>query len=171
MMKIILDNGYLLKNISSSNYSEIRQLYDICSDYHIMCSGRNATDEDIDNIFKYNDEKTLEDSLTLGVYDNKGILIGMVDIFKNYPNNGTWMIGLLLLSPNERNNKLGKIIHEKIKQYALTQGAKSLRIGVLENNIKGRKFWDTLGYKLEKSTTIEMGEEKHNLDILSLIIG
>lgn len=170
MITIVLDNGYSIKNISINNHREIKKLYDICSDYHIMCSGKNATDEDVKNIFKYNDEKTFEDSLTLGVYDNKVVLVGMIDIFKNYPNKGTWMIGLLLLSPDERNKNLGKLIHEEIKRYAISQGADSLRIGVVEKNIRGRRFWDTIGYELEKSTTIEMGEEKHNLDILRLVI-
>jgi RimJ/RimL family protein N-acetyltransferase len=135
-----------------------------------MCSGRNATDEDIDNIFKYSNKKTLEDSLTFGVYNKCELLIGMVDIFKNYPNNGTWMIGLLLLSPNERNKKLGKTIHEEIKKYALNQGADTFQIGVVEENIKGRKFWDSLGYHQVKSTTINMRNVEHNLDILRLII-
>ncbi|WP_042274513.1 hypothetical protein [Faecalimicrobium dakarense] len=89
MIKAILDNKYLIKPITSFNHSEIKHLYDLCSDYHIMCSGRSATDEDIDNIFKYSDKKTLEDSLTLGVYNKCELVIGMVDIFKNYPNNGT----------------------------------------------------------------------------------
>ena len=170
MIKVILDNKYSIKPITSFNHSEIRHLYDLCSDYHIMCSGGNATDEDIDNIFKYSNKKTLEDSLTLGVYNKCELLIGMVDIFKNYPNNGTWMIGLLLLSPNERNKKLGKTIHEEIKKYALNQGADTFQIGVVEENIKGRKFWDSLGYQQVKSTTINMGNVEHNLDILRLII-
>ena len=168
MIKAILENKYLIKPITSFNHSEIKYLYDLCSDYHTMCNGTNATDEDIDNIFKYSDKKTLDDSLTLGVYND--LLIGIVDIFKNYPNNGTWMIGLLLLSPNERNKKLGKVIHEEIKKYALNQGADTLRIGVVEENIKGRKFWDSLGYKQVKSTTMSMGDENHNVDILTLTL-
>ncbi|MGL4338503.1 MAG: GNAT family N-acetyltransferase, partial [Turicibacter sp.] len=81
-----------------------------------MCSGEIATYEDVDSIFEYSDKKTSKDSLTLGIYNKDDLLIGMIDIFKNYPDNKTWMIGLLLLSPNERNNKLGKIVHEEIKK-------------------------------------------------------
>lgn len=168
MIRGILDDEYLIKPITSSNHNEIKHLYDLCSDYHIMCSGRNATDEDIDNIFKYSDKKKLEDSLTLGVHNKCDLLIGMVDIFKNYPDNRTWMIGLLLLSPNERNKKLGKAIHEEIKKYALIQGADTFRIGVVEQNIKGIKFWESLGYQQVKSTTINMGNKESNLNILKL---
>lgn len=94
----------------------------------------------------------------------------MVDIFKNYPHKGTWMIGLLLLSPSERNKKLGKIIHEEVKNYALIQGANSFRIGVLEQNIRGLKFWKSLGYKEVKYTIIKIGNKESNLNILNLII-
>lgn len=170
MIKAIQDNEYLIKPITSSNRDEIKCLYDLCSDYHIMCSGKDATYEDVDSIFEYSDKKTLEDSLTLGIYNECDLLIGMVDIFKNYPDKGTWMIGLLLLSPNERNKKLGKIIHEEIKNYALSQGADTFRIGVLEQNIKGLNFWKSLGYKHVKSTTINMGDKKSDLNILKLTI-
>ena len=59
MMNIILENEYSIKAITSSNHNEIKHLYDLCSDYHIMSSGRNATDEDVDSIFKYSERKTL----------------------------------------------------------------------------------------------------------------
>ncbi|RDY27829.1 GNAT family N-acetyltransferase [Romboutsia weinsteinii] len=170
MIKAIQNNAYLIKPITSSNRDEIKYLYDLCSDYHVICSGKKATYEDIDSIFEYSDKKTSEDSLTLGVYNECDLLIGMADIFKNYPDNGTWMIGLLLLSPNERNKKLGKIIHEEIHKYALTQGVNTLRIGVVEQNTKGLKFWKSLGYQQVKSTTINMGDKERNLNILKLMI-
>ena len=94
----------------------------------------------------------------------------MVDIFKNYPENGIWMIGLLLLSPKERNKNLGKIIHEEIKKYALTQGVDTFRIGVLEQNTKGIKFWKSVGYQHVKSTTINIGDKESNLNILKLLL-
>lgn len=170
MIKAIQDNAYLIKPITSSNREEIKYLYDLCSDYHIMCSGKNATYEVVDSIFEYSDKKTSEDSLTLGIYNKCDLLIGMVDIFKNYPDNGTWMIGLLLLSPNERNKKLGRIIHEEIKKYALAQGANTLTIGVVEQNTKGLKFWESLGYQQVGSTTINIGDKESNLNILNLMI-
>ncbi|WP_419743436.1 GNAT family N-acetyltransferase [Paraclostridium dentum] len=169
-MKTILKNGYSVKPINNDNHNEIKQLYDLCSDYHIMASGRIATDENVDDIFKYNEKKTIEDSLTLGIYNNDEILVGIVDIFKNYPEIGTWMIGLLLLSPSERNKKLGRDVHEEIKRYALSEGAIKLRIGVLEDNINGRRFWDSLEYQYVKTTIMHIENKNHNVDILSLLI-
>lgn len=170
MIKSISDNEYLIKPMTSYNREEVKKLYDLCSDYSVMCSGRYATYEDVDNVFEYSDKKTAEDSLTLGIYNKCDLLIGMVDIFKNYPDNRTWMIGLLLLAPNERNKKLGRTIHEEIKKYALTQGANTLTIGVVEQNTKGLKFWESLDYEPVGSTTIHIGDKDSNLNILNLII-
>lgn len=169
-MKIILENGYSVKPINNDNHSEIKQLYDLCSDYHIMASGRSTTDEDVDDIFKYNDKKTVEDSLTLGIYNNDEILVGIVDIFKNYPDFRTWMIGLLLISPNERNKKLGRAVHEEIERYAVSQGANALRIGVLKENTNGRRFWGSLGYQYVKTIKMEIENKNHNVDILIKLI-
>lgn len=170
MIKNLLENEYLIKPVTNDNHSEIKQLYDLCSDYHIMASGRIATDENVDDIFKYNEKKTIEDSLTLGIYNNDEILVGIADIFKNYPDVGTWMIGLLLISPNERNKKLGRAVHEEIERYAVSQGANALRIGVLKENTKGRRFWDSLGYQYVKTITMEIENKNHNVDILIKLI-
>lgn len=170
MIKSLLENEYLIQTVTNDNHSEIKQLYDLCSDYHIMSSGRIATDENVDDIFKYNEKKTIEDSLTLGIYNNDEILVGIVDIFKNYPDVGTWMIGLLLISPNERNKKLGRAVHDEIERYAVSQGANVLRIGVLKENTNGRRFWDSLGYQYVKTIKMEIENKNHNVDILIKLI-
>lgn len=54
----MLENDYLIKHITALNRYEIKQLYDLCSDYHVMCSGSNASYEDVDSVFEYSDKKT-----------------------------------------------------------------------------------------------------------------
>jgi GNAT superfamily N-acetyltransferase len=50
------------------------------------------------------------------------------------------MIGLLLIDPAERGKGLGKRVHELLTEWAIKLGAKSFRIGVIENNHIGIKF-------------------------------
>lgn len=57
MVEIALENGYLIKTLTKVNHSEIKQLYDLCSDYHMLASGRSATEEDVDDIFKYSEKR------------------------------------------------------------------------------------------------------------------
>ncbi|GAA0701673.1 GNAT family N-acetyltransferase [Paraclostridium ghonii] len=159
-MLINLDNQYIIKQVSLEQSSDIEKLYGLCSDYHMICSGREANKQDVKDIFTYTEKKTVEDSLTLGIYEYNE-LVGLVDIFKNYPEINTWSIGLLLLAPNKRRNKLGSLVHEELKKYALDLGVHTFRIGVLEENIVAHKFWNSLGYTKVKESNISFGEIKH----------
>lgn len=166
-MIINLDNKYIIKQISLEQSSQIEKLYNLCSDYHIICSGREANEQDIKDIFTYTDKKIIEDSLTLGIYESSE-LIGLIDIFKNYPKINTWSIGLLLLAPNKRGNKLGSLVHNELKKYALSIGADSFSIGVLEENILAHKFWKSLGYNKVKESNIKFGEKEHIVHVYEL---
>lgn len=56
------------------------------------------------------------------------------------------MLGLMLIEPEERGKGLGNIVHEALVDWAKDLGAKSFRIGVIEENFKGMNFWSDLGY-------------------------
>lgn len=71
MIKSIAEGRYLIKPMTLSHYNEIEKLYDQCADYHIMCGGRKANKQDIADIFTYTEKKTMNDSLTLGIYEKK----------------------------------------------------------------------------------------------------
>lgn len=43
--------------------------------------------------------------LTLGVYETD--LVGIVDVVRDWPRTGTWLIGLLLLAPDARRSSIG----------------------------------------------------------------
>ncbi|RDY22913.1 GNAT family N-acetyltransferase [Romboutsia maritimum] len=166
-MIINLTNTCLIKPISLEQSKEIKNLYELCSDYHIIYSGRKANEQDIKDIFTYTEDKTSKNSLTLGIYELNE-LIGLIDIFKNYPKENTWFIGLLLLSPNNRGNKLGSLVHSELVKYALGLDADFFRIGVLEENILAHKFWESLGYQKHKVATIKFENKEHLLDIYEL---
>lgn len=100
----------------------------------------------------------------------KNILIGLVAIFKNYPEDKICMIGLLLLAPNKRCLGLGKLIHIEVKDYALSLGANLFQIGVVDRNTKALKFWESIGYKKIKDATIKLGDENHKLSILRVAL-
>ncbi|MEF9991961.1 MAG: GNAT family N-acetyltransferase [Romboutsia sp.] len=166
-MIINLDNKYIIKQVSLEQCCDIEKLYGLCSDYHMICSGREANKQDVIDIFIYTEKKTIEDSLTLGIYESNE-LVGLIDIFKNYPKINTWSIGLLLLAPSKRGNKLGSLVHEGLKKHALGSGADTFSIGVLEGNILAHKFWGLLGYSKVKESNIIFGENKHRVYVYEL---
>ena len=97
-----------------------------------------------------------------------GALAGVVDLVRDFPENGVWMLGLMLLAPGERGNGLGRAAHAELVQWAKALGAKSVRIGVIEENRDGARFWDSLGYRRQGETVLELGKTAYRTNILTL---
>ena len=78
-------------------------------------------------------------------------LAGFASNLRHYPEHGHWYMGLLLLDPAERGRGLGRIAAQNIIDAARADGAPCIRIAVLDQNHKGRAFWDRMGYRPERS--------------------
>lgn len=163
MINLTLSNYYTIKSLTIDRLEAIEMLNQDCSDYYILHEGVLPSKKEALEIFnELPPGKNYEDKYSLGVFNNRNELIGIIDIVRDFPAVGEWMLGLLLIKPKERNNGLGKMIHEALVQWAITLGATSFRIGVIEDNYKGKKFWSGLGYikikeailKKEKKTSV-----------------
>ena len=112
--------------------------------------------------------KNYVDKFVLGIYKFNNNLVGVVDIVRDFPIIGQWMLGLVLIEPNERETGLGKIVHEGLVEWAINLGAISFRIGIIQENYKGIKFWSTLGYTKIKEVNVNFTEKTHAVNVMTL---
>lgn len=171
MVNLALSNDYMIKSLSIDSLEEIEMLNQECSDYYILHEGVLPSRKEALEIF---DElppgKLYEDKYSLGVFNNTNELIGIIDIVRDFPVVGEWMIGLLLIKPKERSKGLGKIIHVALVRWATTLGATSFRIGVIEDNYKGKKFWSALGYIKIKEAILKKEKKTNVVNVMSFRI-
>lgn len=171
MQTINLDliNGYRVSSLCTDNYKIVENLCEKCSDYLILQDGVLPSIETVNELFMaLPPNKNYEDKFVLGIYRFHDELVGIIDIVKDFPTVGEWMLGLVLISPNERGNGLGTIVHETLNKWAINLGAKSFRIGVMQDNYKGIKFWSGLGYKRFKEVDMEFTAKTHIIDVMRL---
>lgn len=166
MQNINLINGYQMKYLSKKNYNAVEELCEKCADYYILHEGILPSKKEVDEIFfALPPDKNYEDKFILGIYRHDE-LIGVVDIVKDFPTIGEWMLGLMLIEPEERGRGLGKAIHEALVDWAKDLGAKSFRIGVIEENYKGMKFWSALGYTKIKEVNMDLTAKTHVVHVM-----
>lgn len=164
-----LENGYTIKSISIDDCKIVEKLCIECSDYFILHDGTLPNTKDIKGIFfDLPPNKGYEDKFVLGIFTSQNKLIGIVDIVRDYPTVGEWMLGLMLIAPNQRNNGLGTTVHKIVSDWAMSLGAKSFRIGVIQENDKGNKFWSRLGYINIKEIDMEFTAKKHKVNVMRL---
>ena len=171
MQNINLINGYKIKPVCIDNHKVVKELCEKCSDYYILHYGILPSKEEIVEIFcTLPPNKKYEDKFVLGIYKFDNELVGIIDIVKDYPIDREWMLGLMLIETQERGNGLGKIVHEALVRWAKDLGAKSFRIGVIEDNQKGVNFWSALGYIKINEVNMDFTEKTHRVNVMTLQI-
>lgn len=138
MVKLYLRNDYTIESLTIDDIEIAEALCLRCSGYYILHDGVLPSTEKVKEIFTVlPPDKSYEDKFVLGIFKNSNNLIGIIDVVKNFPVDGQWIIGLLIIDPKERGNGLGKKVHEALAEWAVKLGAKSFRIGVIADNHRG----------------------------------
>jgi GNAT superfamily N-acetyltransferase len=137
----------LIRKLNIEDAGSLQKLCIRCTDFYILTEGMEPNiDSGNEILADLPPDKNYSDKAVLGVFNNKNVLVAVIDIVRNFPNEGEWILGLLLIDPSERGKGLGKKLHNIIKEIATKYNAKTLRLGVVEDNHKGHGFWHSLGY-------------------------
>ena len=107
-----------------------------------------------------------EDVLLFGLERADGTLAGWLGALRGFYAPGEWYVGLLLLDPAARGQGEGARLFGHLREMARAEGARLLRIAVLEANPRGRRFWEREGFtRLAKSVAGEDGHTRHVLEM------
>ncbi len=163
---ILKDKILIFKEISIKDKTELFSLFNKCKDFFLLTEGRIP--KTCDSFFyDLPPEKDMKDKYSYGVFENSS-LIAAIDIVSDYPNNGEWIIGLLLIDPEARKIGLGKRIHNIIEEIAKNKGAEKLRIGVVKQNSRVLGYWSKMGYKeIGISQSIKIGILENEVIIMN----
>lgn len=149
---------YSISTIGEKDLDKIQNVCNSCSDFYLLDKGVVADKDEAKNIINsLPNGKTFDDQFNFGIFNESNNLIGLVHIIKDYPNLDVWMLGLMLIDPNERNKGLGMLVHNEIVNFIKNHKGNKIRIGVLKENKNALRFWRLAGYELEKE--IEMDRD------------
>lgn len=166
-----VENDYEIESLTRDKLTMVEALNAKCSDYYLLHEGVLPSEREALEIFiVLPPGKDYEDKFVLGIFKGGTELIGIVDIVKDFPAEREWMLGLLLLDPEERGKRLGKLVHKALVQWAAGLGARCFRIGVIEDNYKGKKFWTDLGYVKIERGAMNVAKKKHMISVMTLQI-
>ena len=84
--------------------------------------------------------------------------IGLVDLIKDYPQNETAFLGLLLLIDSEQNKGLGRKVYFEVEKFSRDLGCKKIQLGIVDSN-PVEEFWKKLGFSLTGKSSPHDGEK------------
>jgi GNAT superfamily N-acetyltransferase len=142
-------SGFRFARLTLADAPELQALYERCTDYHMAHEGTptraNAGEEELTSLPP---GRSAEDKFPFGIYSPDADLAGYLELFRNYPAEGEWWIGLLMLDPQLRRRGLGSDIFRSASEWAAENGARAIQLAVLQQDAAARRFWQRQGFEL-----------------------
>jgi GNAT superfamily N-acetyltransferase len=141
--------GYRTRLIKVADQVELQSLLERCADYSLLVTGSSPKPSAAVSLLADCPlGKTLIDKSVIGIFDEEQVLIGVLDVIRDYPTQDDWWLGLLLLDPSQRKKGLGKRIYQAFEHWVGQQGARRIYLGVVEENQKAYRFWQRMGFEI-----------------------
>ncbi|WP_163651679.1 GNAT family N-acetyltransferase [Listeria sp. PSOL-1] len=153
---------YHIKFVNEKDIALVEEVNTKCDDYYFIEQGKSATSKDaMAFLNELPPGKAKFDQFNIAILNENEEAIGLVNVIANYPRQGQWFIGLLLLIPDVRKSGLGKVLHQVIAEWASDGGADSLMLAVLAENKEAISFWQYLGYQKHAEINKVFGDKQH----------
>lgn len=132
--------------LTAADTASIARLYARCSDYFLLQDGEAATLADARALFTdIPPGKDAHDQIVCGWAGRDG-LYALAAVLRDYPHQGTWYLGFMIVDATRRGQGIGRSIYSTIEKRAAAGGAVEIRLAVLEANAAGERFWRSLGF-------------------------
>ena len=159
--------GYSVARLSLADVADVQRLYERCTDYHFAHEGTptraNAGEEELTSLPP---GRSADDKFSFGIYTADAVLIGYLELFRNYPDEGDWWVGLLMLDPDARGRGLGSEVFRAATIWAADRGARSILLAVLESDERAQRFWFRQGFELVRRREYQSHAEKKQHTVL-----
>ena len=155
--------GYQVAYLQTGDLASLQDLLGRCGDYFKLVSGAPPSPSEAENLLTdCPPGKDLESKFVLGVSQAGGKLIAVMDVAQDYPEEGDWWLGLLLLDPHYRSQGLGRSLYTAFESWARNNGVQNMFLGVLEANPRARRFWQCLSFEMvERRPAALFGDREH----------
>ncbi|MDO5061904.1 MAG: GNAT family N-acetyltransferase [Peptostreptococcaceae bacterium] len=153
-----------IKWVKATTDEEIEMLWKIYqsnAEYFLMTSGEKVERQTlIYNLQELPPNCKAEQKEFLLIYYD-GYPMALMDLIANFPDEDCAYIGLFLVEGAHHSHGIGEEIFEAIEEELRKRDFQRIRLGVIEQNKRGLKFWEKVGFVEQKivNSTIRPDKE------------
>jgi ribosomal protein S18 acetylase RimI-like enzyme len=103
----------------------------------------------------------------IGYFDTAGSMIAVADVVADLLAPGVWHVALFILATARHGSGEARIIMRGLESWAISNGARWLRLGVVKGNARAERFWESLGFQDARTREgVEIGKRKNSIRIM-----
>ncbi|MBD9488593.1 N-acetyltransferase [Ensifer sp. ENS11] len=161
-------SGFEIEGLIEADAPRLMPLYQNCQDYVVLERGHppDATVA-IEEFQSFPPGRTEADKFVFGLKSGAGNLIGMLACDRNYPQEKSWWIALLMIDPAFRRHGAAKTLCDDFFSWLKTQGADRVELAVFAENEQGLRFWEGQGFEMVRTAgPVPIGTKQHRMEVL-----
>lgn len=140
--------GYRAIELLADNVPTLQKFLEDNSEYFLLMEGcppatNQAEDEFVSEL---PDEWGFTRKWAIGFIASDNRLAGFATVVSDLFARGVWNIGLFILSTGQHGQGVARQLYEGLEGWAAESGAKWLRLGVIEGNVRAERFWERSGF-------------------------
>ena len=140
--------GLRTAELGAGNEATLQRFFDANPQYFIAVNGEAAGPNEGHEQLHY--ELPAEWSCTkkwlIGYLDEEGELQAIANVFSDLLVSGVWHISLLIVATVRHGNGDAHTFYRSLESWAVQNGARWMRLGVVQGNARAERFWERLGF-------------------------
>lgn len=140
--------AYATRLLGPPDLAALQALFERAADYfQVATGGPPGQDEGARAYVAGPPTKDVDEKRVIGIFRREDELVGVLDAIPDFPDGGTWTMGMLLLDPAHRGRGVGSAVLAAYEGWAREAGARSFRTAVVAHHQPGIRFLEAAGYR------------------------
>jgi GNAT superfamily N-acetyltransferase len=103
----------------------------------------------------------------VGYQTAEGNLAAFANLTSDLLAPGVWHIGLFIVATSRHGTGEAQALYGALEAWAASNGARWLRLGVVQGNVRAERFWQAMGFQQTRTRThVEMGRLSNTLRVM-----
>jgi GNAT superfamily N-acetyltransferase len=141
------DGRCATRRLAPPDLPALQALFTRAADYFAIAAGAPPAPDEAERAFVGGPpSKAVSAKQTIGIFDDAGTLVGVLDAIPDFPADGTCTIGMLLLDPAVRGRGVGRAALAAFETWITRRGTRRLRTALVAHHERGLAFLHRAGY-------------------------
>jgi len=160
--------GYSVHALSPASVPTIQRFFEANPDYFLTVHGVPPRSDEAQQEFEHRPPAFMPYSHQwfLGFYDGDDELGAFAVILSDFIASNVWHLGLFMLAGKLRRTGASETLYRGLESWMRGQGAKWIRLGVVEGNEPAERFWRNMSYtEVRKRSDVDTGVRRHTISV------
>ena len=164
------DDGYRLRELGAGDVDAVQRFFEANPEYFLTVNGEGPGADEAKHEFADVPPADMpyRAMWLIGFFDAAGALIGVATIVGDFIRPHVWHVGLFIVASALHGSGVAHALYRRLERWMVEQGARWLRLGVVQGNVKAERFWLRCGYvQVRERGPLAMGKKTHLLRVMA----